>query len=54
MLSEALCCAVLSYAALERALNLALNGEVYATTAVFDVECCEWRSFRWESIVKVF
>jgi hypothetical protein len=28
--------------------------EKYATTAVFDCELGEWRSFRWESIVKVF
>lgn len=28
--------------------------ELYATTAVFDVEKGAWRSFRWESIVKVF
>lgn len=31
-----------------------VSREVYATTAVYDVECGEWRSFRWESIVKVF
>ena len=31
-----------------------VSRECYATTAVFDVECGEWRSFRWESIVKVF
>jgi hypothetical protein len=31
-----------------------VSREVYATTAVFDVESGEWRSFRWESIVKVF
>ena len=31
-----------------------VSREVYATTAVFDVECGEWRSSRWESIVKVF
>lgn len=31
-----------------------VSREVYATTAVFDVELGEWRSFRWESIVKVF
>ena len=31
-----------------------VSREVYATTSVFDVECGEWRSFRWESIVKVF
>ena len=28
--------------------------EIYATTAVYDVEKGAWRSFRWESIVKVF
>lgn len=28
--------------------------ELYATTAVYDVEKGAWRSFRWESIVKVF
>ncbi len=28
--------------------------ELYATTAVFDCELGEWRSFRWESIVKVY
>ena len=28
--------------------------ECYATTAVFDVEKGAWRSFRWESIIKVF
>ena len=28
--------------------------ELYATTAVCDVEKGAWRSFRWESIVKVF
>ena len=31
-----------------------VNRECYATTAVFDCELGEWRSFRWESIVKVF
>ena len=31
-----------------------MNRELYATTAVFDCELGEWRSFRWESIVKVF
>lgn len=30
------------------------NRELYATTAVYDVEKGAWRSFRWESIVKVF
>ena len=28
--------------------------EMYATTAYFDIEKSAWRSFRWESIVKVF
>jgi hypothetical protein len=28
--------------------------ECYATTAVFDVECGSWKSFRWESLIKVF
>ena len=28
--------------------------ECYATTAVFDVEKGEWRSFRWESLIKVY
>ena len=31
-----------------------VSRECYATTAVFDCELGEWRSFRWESIVKVF
>ena len=31
-----------------------VSRELYATTAVFDCELSEWRSFRWESIVKVF
>lgn len=39
--------------------NRHINGrgvsrENYATTAVFDCEKGEWRSFRWESIIKVF
>jgi len=28
--------------------------ECYATTAVFDVEKGQWRSFRWENIVAVY
>lgn len=28
--------------------------ECYATTAVFDVEIGQWRSFRWENIVAVY
>ena len=31
-----------------------VSRELYATTAAFDCELGEWRSFRWESIVKVF
>ena len=31
-----------------------LSRELYATTAVFDVEKGAWRSFRWESILKVY
>ena len=31
-----------------------VSRECYATTAVFDVEKGAWRSFRWESLVKVF
>ena len=28
--------------------------ENYATTAVFDIEKGEWRSFRWETLIQVF
>lgn len=31
-----------------------VSRELYATTAVFDVEKGAWRSFRWESLVKVY
>ena len=31
-----------------------VSRECYATTAVFDVEKGAWRSFRWESLIKVF
>ena len=31
-----------------------VSREYYATTAVFDVELGQWRSFRWESLIKVF
>jgi hypothetical protein len=31
-----------------------VSRECYATTAVFCVESGAWRSFRWESIIKVF
>lgn len=28
--------------------------ELYATTAIWDCEASAWKSFRWESLVKVF
>lgn len=28
--------------------------ECFCTTAYFDIEAGEWRSFRWENLVKVF
>ena len=31
-----------------------ISREFFKTTAYFDIEKGEWRSFRWESIVKVF
>ena len=31
-----------------------ISREYFKTTAYFDIEKGEWRSFRWESIVKVF
>ena len=31
-----------------------ISREHFKTTAYFDIEKGEWRSFRWESIVKVF
>ena len=31
-----------------------VSREIYSTTAYFDIEKSLWRSFRWESIVKVF
>ena len=31
-----------------------VSRECYATTGVFDVELGQWRSFRWESLIKVF
>ena len=31
-----------------------VSRECYATTAVFCVESGAWRSFRWESLIKVF
>ena len=31
-----------------------VSRELFKTTAYFDIEKSSWRSFRWESIVKVF
>ena len=31
-----------------------ISREYFKTTAYFDIEKGEWRSFRWESIIKVF
>ena len=31
-----------------------ISREYFKTTAYFDIEKGEWRSFRWESIVKVY
>lgn len=31
-----------------------VSREIYKTTAYFDVERGEWRSFRWENLVQVF
>lgn len=31
-----------------------MSREAYKTTAYFDIECGEWRSFRWENLVQVF
>ena len=31
-----------------------VSREYFKTTAYFDIEKGEWRSFRWESLVKVF
>ena len=40
---------------IERHINgRGVSRELYATTAVFDVEKGAWRSFRWESLIKVF
>ena len=40
---------------IERHINgRGVSRECYATTAVFDVEKGAWRSFRWESLIKVF
>lgn len=39
--------------------NRHINGrgvsrELYATTAIWDCEASAWKSFRWESLIKVF
>lgn len=39
--------------------NAKINGngvsrELYKTTAYYDIEAGEWRSFRWENLIKVF
>ena len=31
-----------------------ISREYFKTTAYFDIECGEWRSFRWENLVQVF
>ncbi|MDE6695682.1 MAG: SH3 beta-barrel fold-containing protein [Muribaculaceae bacterium] len=31
-----------------------VSRECFKTTAYFDIECGEWRSFRWENLVQVF
>ena len=31
-----------------------VSREAYKTTAYFDVEVGEWRSFRWENLIQVF
>ena len=31
-----------------------ISRECFATTAFYDVEAGEWRSFRWENLVQVF
>ena len=31
-----------------------ISREYFKTTAYFDIEKGEWRSFRWESLVKIF
>lgn len=31
-----------------------ISREYFKTTAFFDIEKSEWRSFRWESLVRVF
>ena len=34
--------------------GIGVSREFFKTTAYFDIEKSAWRSFRWESIVKVF
>lgn len=31
-----------------------VSRELYATTAIWDCEASAWKSFRWESLIKVF
>ena len=31
-----------------------LSRELYATTAIWDCEASAWKSFRWESLIKVY
>lgn len=31
-----------------------VSREAFKTTAYFDVECGQWRSFRWENLIQVF
>ena len=40
---------------IERHVNgRGVSRELYATTAVWDCEASAWKSFRWESLIKVF
>lgn len=40
---------------IERHVNgRGVSRENYATTAVWDCEASAWKSFRWESLIKVF
>lgn len=40
---------------IERHINgRGISREFYATTAVWDCEASAWKSFRWESLIKVF
>ena len=31
-----------------------VSREYFKTTAYYDIECGEWRSFRWENLIQVF